>query len=360
MVRLRLLIDERFGFLPSKDLFFDVVPDAARASSFHPVHQYLDGLNWDGVPRVDRWLSSYGGAEDTEYTRAVGGLFLVAAVRRVRKPGCKFDQMPVLESKQGTDKSSALAILAKNPDWFTDDMPLDADAAKVVERLRGKWIVEAAELKGMRTGQVEHLKAFLSRQVDIARAAYARMAVETRRQSVFVGTTNNDRYLRDDTGNRRFWPVKIERFDLPALSRDVDQLWAEAAVREAGGASICLHPSLYADAADQQEARRTEEPYVAVFREKLGEMEGKLKTIDAWTILNIPNGMRTQAHAERMGSALREHGWTRTKLRFGGPNPEYCYVKGRAKHPKRIMVDQSSGGYIDVYYEGSHREPQPF
>lgn len=360
MTRLRLLIDERFQFLPGKDFFQDVVTDAARAAPFHPVRDYLDALAWDREPRIDRWLTTYGGAEDSKYTRAVGELVLIAAVRRVRKPGCKFDEMLVLECTQGTDKSSALAMLAGNADWFTDDMPLNADTGKVVERLKGKWIVEAAELNGMRTGQLDHLKAFLSRQIDIARPAYARMVLETPRQSVFIGTTNNDNYLRDETGNRRFWPVKIKAFDLGELRRDRDQLWAEAAFREAEGRSIRLDPSLYAAAAVEQEARRVDDPFVGTFREALGDLEGKLKATDAWLVLDIPTGMQTPAHAARIRSALHELGWQKKLARFGGEHPEQAYVKGSAKFPQRIVVERSSTGYCGVCYEGQQREPEPF
>ena len=287
-------------------------------------------------------------------------LLLIAAVRRIRKPGCKFDEMLVLECSQGTDKSSALAILAVNADWFTDDMPLNADTAKVLERLNGKWIVEAAELNGMRNGQTDHLKAFLSRQVDIARPAYGRFAIEVPRQSVFIGTTNNDNYLRDDTGNRRFWPVKIDAFDLETLRRDCDQLWAEAATREAEGVSIRLDPALYADAAVEQEARREADPFVTAFQEALGDREGKLRTADAWTVLDIPLGMRTPSQGTRLGSALRELGWKRTKARFEAKNPEWCFVKGRAVRPKRVMVERSSIGHVSVFYEGVRHEPDPF
>jgi hypothetical protein len=359
LTRLRLAIDERFHFLPPKELFFDVAADAARAAPFHPVREYLDNLKWDGEPRIDRWLKTYANAEDTPYTRAVGELVLIAAVRRIRKPGCKFDEMLVLECSQGTDKSSALAILAVNADWFTDDMPLNADTAKVLERLNGKWIVEAAELNGMRNGQTDHLKAFLSRQVDIARPAYGRFAVEVPRQSVFIGTTNNDNYLRDETGNRRFWPVKIGTFDLETLRRDRDQLWAEAAAREAEGRSIRLDPALYAVAAVEQEARRVDDPFVTAFREALGDLEGKLKAADAWTVLDIPTGQRTQAHNTRLGAALRELGWKKTKVWIGSKS-EWGYVKGRAKHLKRVMVERSSTGYVRVFYEGVQHEPDPF
>lgn len=358
--RLRLEIEARYQFLPAKEFFYDVVSDVALAQPFHPVRDYLDDQRWDGEPRIDRWLTTYGGAEDNKYTRAVGELLLIAAVRRVRQPGCKFDEMLVLECSQGTDKSSALRVLAVKPEWFTDDIPLDADAATAVEKLRNKWIAEASELNGMRKGQIEHHKSFLSRQADIARPAYGRLTVETPRQCVFIGTTNNDRYLRDETGNRRFWPVRIAAFNIAQLQRDRDQLWAEAAHYEALGRSIRLDPTLYALAAAEQEARRSDDPYVAVFREALGDHEGKLKSIDAWTVLNIPVGQRTQVQSERLGAAMRELGWERKKLRLGGPNPDWCYVKGHAKHLRRIMVERSSSGYVRVFYDGVRAEPSPF
>jgi hypothetical protein len=150
-------------------------------------------------------------------------------------------------SPQGLDKSSALAVLAGNGEWFTDSLPLGADDKKVIETLKGRWIVEAAELQGLRKGDVEHLKAFLSRRIDRGRPAYGRLPIEAPRQCVIIGTTNSERYLRDSTGNRRFWPVRVARFDLDALRRDHDQIWAEAAAIEAKGESIRLDPRLYPD-----------------------------------------------------------------------------------------------------------------
>ena len=172
--------------------------------------EYLDRLTWDGVSRLDKWLSTYAGVESTEYTDAIGALMLIAAVRRIRHPGCKFDEMPVLESDQGKEKSTALRIMAVNDDWFSDDVPLNDDGKRVIEALRGRWFVEAAELNGMRKGEVEHLKAFLSRSEDRARMSYDCLCTEVKRQCVIIGTTNSSEYLRDSTGNRRFWPVKYE------------------------------------------------------------------------------------------------------------------------------------------------------
>jgi len=205
------------------------------------VTDYLDSLVWDGTPRLDRWLVDFAGADDTSYVRAASRAMLVAAVRRARHPGCRFEQMPVLEGPQGSGKSRALRLLAIEDAWFADALPrLDADARQVIEATHGKWIVEASELGGMTASDAAALKSFLSRSHDEARMAYDRDRTRMPRQFVVVGTTSSADYLRDTTGNRRFWPVSVRRFDLGRLVEIRDQLWAEAAVAEAAGESINL------------------------------------------------------------------------------------------------------------------------
>jgi hypothetical protein len=353
--RLWLMVDERFQFRPPREFFLTVVTDAARLNAYHPVVEYLAALRWDGVERIGRWLSTYGGAADNPYTRAVGELVLVAAVRRVRNPGAKFDEMLVLESPQGTNKSTALKLLATRDAWFSDDLPLNADTKRVIEALSGKWIVEAGELKGLKKGGADHLKSFLSRTHDRARLAYDRLESEVPRQCVIIGTTNDSRYLRDATGNRRFWPVKVEGFDLEALRRDRDQLWAEAAAREAEGVPIRLDPALWADAAEEQEARRVEDPYFETLHAALGEDgDGKLRAEDAWRIVGRPSGMRTQDDNERLGDALRRLGFERKQRRFGG-NPEWCYVRGDGE--VRLVPEFGPDGVIVGVHRGTWREP---
>lgn len=327
--RMRMQIDEKYHLSAAKDFFTDVVFDIAHQNSFHPVRDYLDGLEWDGVSRLDGWLHRYGGAKDDDYTKAIGALVLIAAVRRIRTPGCKFDEMLVLESDQGKNKSSALAILAKREDWFSDDLPLNADSQKVIERIAGRWIVEAAELAGMRKGEVEHMKSFLSRRIDRARMAYGRVPLEHPRQCVFIGTDNSGNYLRDSTGNRRIWPVRIEQFDLVALSRDVDQLWAEASKREAAGESIRLDKGLWEAAAAAQEARRVNDPFVEVLQERLGDKEGKIRTLDLWSALGVEVERRTQEQNARLGSVMKQLGFERKKMRFGS-NTSWAYQRGES------------------------------
>ncbi len=346
MNRLRLQVDEQFRLAVGKEFFYDVVSDAALANRRHPVREYLAGLLWDSTPRLDTWLTTYASAEDSEYTRAVGSLALVAAVRRVRQPGCKFDEMLVLEGPQGKGKSSLLATLAVREDWFSDDLPLNADTKRQMEALAGRWIVEAGELKGMRKGDAEALKGFLSRRVDRARMAYGRAPTELPRQCIIIGTTNSDKYLKDSTGNRRFWPVRTGELHLPELVRDRDQLWAEAAAREAAGVPIRLDPALYAAAADAQEDRLVGDPFMEDLQPLLGDVVGKIRTADVWKLVGkADSGHRTQDDANRLGEVMRRLGWERKWRRFGG-SPQYVYLRGTAaEREKALAVEGQEGGW---------------
>lgn len=350
MERLWLAIDERFGFRPSKDFFWTVVQDFAHQNRVHPVRDYLDSLRWDGKPRLETWLHDYAGADDSAYTKAVGRIVMTAAVRRIRSPGCKFDEMLVLESPQGAEKSTALGVLAVSPEWFSDDLPLNAESKKVIESLSGRWIVEAAELKGMRKGEVEHLKAFLSRQVDRARMSYDRVPSEIPRQCVFIGTTNSERYLRDVSGNRRFWPVRISGFDLAKLREDRDQLWGEAAQLEYNGVSIRLDPTLYAAADAVQTERLIHDPFTDAIAERLGEMNGKILNRDVWELLEKRTGQRTQEDNNRLGEAMRANGWHRTHRRIDGVT-SIVYVRGTTEEQERrifVLLDLNGRPYVSL------------
>lgn len=202
---------------------------AGRRNAFHPVREYLSGLDWDGVERVERLFIHYLGAPDDPYHRAVARLMLVAAVARVTEPGCKFDSAVILEGVQGKRKSTFISILAK--DWFVELDGDVEDTKQMVEVLQGAWIAELNELGGIAKADVRHIKAFISRRSDKVRLAYAKRAEEYHRQSILVGSTNDDVYLRDQTGGRRFLPVRCNipgEIDTDHLLLEVDQLWAEA------------------------------------------------------------------------------------------------------------------------------------
>jgi hypothetical protein len=347
MDKLWLTIDERFSMLPPRDFFHTVVMDAARRDTFHPVRDYLDSLKWDETKRLDSWLITYCGAVDTEYVRAVGPITLIAAVRRVRKPGCKFDEMLVLESHQGTLKSELLAALAVHQEWFSDDLPLNADAKKVIEQLQGKWIVEAAEMSGMRRADVEHLKSLLSRQIDRSRLAYGRNTTEQARECIVIGTTNHPIYLKDLTGNRRFWPVKVIKIDLVAFKRDRDQLWAEASEREKAGESIRLDSALWDSARREQDERTATDPWLDILDDHLGDLKGKLLADDAWEIIGLPKERRTQDQNARIGVIMKSIGFTRKKLRFGSKT-RWGYIRGGEEKPNRIIIKSDKDGAVSV------------
>lgn len=227
------LIIEQANYQPSKNDIPIAVQRLAKDNAYHPVRDYLDALKWDGTRRLDRFLHILFGTPDTDYERTVGVKWMIGAVARIYEPGCKMDNMLVLEGPQNLGKSTALAALFGRP-YFTEMVNELRDHKKFMEQIAGKWVVEFAELSAIRRADVELVKAIISMQVDRSRMSYGHNPIELPRQCVLAASVNpkNDSgYLTDPTGNRRFWPVKCTAIDMPKLIRKRDQLWAEAVDR---------------------------------------------------------------------------------------------------------------------------------
>lgn len=260
---------ERNYDITGKDKINDAVTAVLTKHNYHAIRKYLDALVWDGVPRLDRLIIDYLGAEDVELNRAMTRKHFTAAVARVFRPGCKYDQCLVMTGPEGAGKSTLLNVLGG--EWFNDSITT-TEGKEGMEQLRRSWIIELGELSSVKRSDVEQVKAYLSKRVDIYRAAYGKRTEEHPRQCVFCGTTNEALFLKGDTGNRRFWVIPVD----PSLRKytdwynkiveDRDQIWAEAVQAYKTGEPLYLDAGMEAEAKQRQKDYNddNDDPMVAV------------------------------------------------------------------------------------------------
>lgn len=270
---LRFYLERHYG-IASKDKIFDATNVVAGENKFHPVRDYLEGCTWDGVPRVETLLVDYMGAEDSAYTRTVTRKVMAAAVARIFNPGCKFDHMLTLRGAQGLGKSSFIGKLGG--DWFSDTMTT-VQGKEAYEQLLGVWIMEVGELAGMRRAEVEAIKLFLSKRSDRFRPAYGRRTQEFPRQCIFIGSTNETQFLRDSTGNRRFWVVDTPNtpprdFWTELTPEVVRLIWGEAVELYRNGETLYLSDEMEQVAREIQEAYAEENPRAGIVAEYLDRL----------------------------------------------------------------------------------------
>ena len=268
--QLRIYLEPFFGKVAKNDVI-DALAAAASDQAYHPVQEYLEALQWDGKPRLDRLFIDYLGAEDTAYTRAVTRKAFVAAVARVMRPGCKYDTMLVLVGSQGRHKSTILAKMGG--EWFSDSLRTFGDKDSM-ETIQGTWLNEVAEMQAMSKADVDAVKMFLSKTNDYYRAAYGRYTADRPRQCVFFGTTNSKECLVDLTGGRRFWVVDIDqqirtKNVFQDLDGEKDQLWAEAVAYWRLGEALYLPQDLETVARQVQEDHRARHPWEGLIHDYL-------------------------------------------------------------------------------------------
>lgn len=308
----------------------DAIEQVSSDNAFHPIKLYLESLTWDGVPRIDTFLVDYMGAEDNAYTREAFRKMLLAAVTRIYEPGRKFDTALVFYSEQGVGKSTLIQRLSKG--WFNDSLT-NLSGKESYEAIQFAWLVELAELSALRKSDVEAVKNFISKREDTYRGAYARRVKTHKRQCVFFGSTNDDEFLKDATGNRRFFPVEVKRtrktrliFE-PEFDAIVDQLWAEAMEGYMLGEALTLSDEAEAIAGGTREEFTERTPIQGLIEEYLDRL--------------FPAGYEDRFLAQRLdflNGDLGEEG-TETKNSFslielwtealGRRKDEYTVVKAR-------------------------------
>ena len=283
----------------SKDTVHQAVDIRSQQCQYHPVRNYLDSLQWDDTPRLTQ-------------LHKIGRMFLISMVARILQPGCKVDHMPVIEGPQGILKSTACQILGDK--WFSDSLP-DVTAGKdVSQHLRGKWLIEVSEMHAMNRAETAHLKAFITRTTERYRPSYGRKEVIEPRQCVFIGTTNRDTYLRDETGGRRFWPIKARVIDVDALANDRDQLFAEAVVQFLAGARWWPDKNFEQDEIMPQQAARYE---ADVWEEKISDYLKLKSRVTVGEVAVHGLGFETarigKADQNRIAAAMEQLRWKRER-----------------------------------------------
>lgn len=297
---LRWYLENKYE-VTGRDKVQDAMIMCAEQNGFNEVLDYLNSLKWDGIERLDKLFIDYLGAEDNVYTRAVARKSITAAVARAFEPGCKYDTMPILIGRQGAGKSTLIRTLGKK--WYADGLST-FEGKEAAENIQGKWIIEAGEMAGYTKAEENASKQFLSRQVDVFRQAYGRRTQEYPRRCVFFGSSNQYEFLKDITGNRRFWPIDIEAqkptknvyVNLPG---EVDQIWAEAVVRYKNGESLIIE--------DNEVALKIAE----TAREAHMESNSKTGIINEFLLQKVPKNWNTMSRTAR-----------RTFLTMGSHTPD--------------------------------------
>ncbi len=335
----------------------DAIELVAEKCARHPLRDWLDSLVWDKRQRLGSWLADCLGAEATQYSAGIGRMFLVAMVARTFEPGCKVDYLLVLEGSQGSGKSSACRILGGA--YFSDALPDIRGGKDVSIHVRDKWLIEVSELSAIGRAEVETLKSFISREVEIYRPSFGRREVHEKRQCAFIGTTNRSTYLRDETGGRRFWPVSVGKIDLDALARDREQLFAEAVVDYRKGVKWWPERQFEAEVIKpEQEARFDDDAWQEPIQVWLSDKQRATITEIAQGALSLEKSAVGKGVQHRIASVLERLGWEhgpRTKTGRPWVKKRVTVTDGDADSPTDRMAADAGNSFV-----GENASPASF
>ena len=356
--RLGIFIFENYKVEFSTLRINEVVKIVAEDNCYHPVKNYLSGLKWDGVKRVESLLCNYFGAEKGLYSETVSRITLLSGVARILNPGCKVDTVTILEGEQGIGKSTGLRALA-GVDWFKDDkLDIENMGKDTLIQLSGVWLYELGELASLRKAEADSLKSFISKQIDTYRPPYGRSMQQIQRQLIFIGTVNPNGtgYLKDTTGNRRYLPIKCgKKVDVEAIKRDRDQIWAEAVFMFNSGEKWHWEQDSDLD---------------KLIRNEVAEREDSdmwLESIAAWlndknsvTIQSIWEGVFEKKIADlrkpeqtRIGGVLKSLGWSSRQVTKDGVRlREYSRTNVLNSHEK--LSDKVMAAALEIINEQCH------
>lgn len=340
-VILQAWFESNYMMIP-KSTVTDAVAMVSKKNRYNPLKDRLNGLEWDGVERIDSWMTDFLDVKEDIFTKGVGRKFLISAVARALRPGCKVDTILVLEGDQGRGKSTACSILCMDKEWFGDNMPDVSSGKPAYEYLQGKWIIEVAELNAMNKAESIKTKSFLSSPTDRYRASYGRYSQDYHRGCVFIATCNPEGgYLEDATGSRRFWPVTVGNIDVAGLQAITEQLWAEAvaAFKSDEGWWLNANTDIDKAAKEAQDARHFDDlwlPYVKAYVTNIptNADNGSVKSIKEWDMraksleyidltylivdaIGKPLHQVSKIDRNRVGKILTYMGWKNTSRRVG-------------------------------------------
>ncbi|MBW0238254.1 VapE domain-containing protein [Pseudomonas sp. D1HM] len=313
-IRVMKWLAQQYNLRVKASSVIEAVSVVAHDNSFHPVRNYLNKLEWDRVPRLETWLTTVMGVAQSGYSAKVGKRWMISAVARVMRPGCKADSVMILEGGQGEGKSTAMSILGG--DWFMDT-PFALGDKDGFQAIRGKWIIELGELDSFNKAESTKAKQFFSASTDTYRESYGRRTNDVPRQCVFVGTTNQDEYLKDATGNRRYWPVACTKVDLEQLREIRDQLWAEAMFCYEAGDIWWVNRDETAMFSEAQDERfvvdEWEGPILNWLEEsQIGETTSGSEVLAS--ALKLDFGHWGKPEQMRVGAIMHRLGWRRVRL----------------------------------------------